>query len=224
MAEKIFHLRGSQIGGRSAAPVKLNHGAIFRNALAHMFDLSFQGVEVGNRDFFIFLNGNIAGAEQTETLAKGDMHVERKRRSFFFRARVKTLQIVRTEIFFPHRRGGIAGVTRAGPIIFLERGVGDLGDLEMAGRFHFGFCCRAPVAYAIPARDGTRANFPAATNALAFSTGVVGRIPWPRFKMWPTPPVFSTAAFGASRHAFSGPSRMFGVPLSFHTTPPPDRL
>src|SRR3984885_7431647 len=222
MAEKILHLRGSQIRGRSAAPVKLNHGAIFRNPLAHMFDLSFQGLEVGNRDFFIFLNGNIAGAEQTEALAKGDMHVKRKRRRFFFRARVKTLQIVGTEIFFPHRRGGIAGVTRAGPIIFLERGVGDLGDLEFVGRFHFDFRCRAPVAYAIPARDGPRADFPAATNALAFSTRVVGRIPWPRFKMWPTPPVFSTAACAASRTACSGPSRMLGSTFPCSATLRPD--
>src|SRR6202789_2468446 len=222
MAEKIFHLCGSQIRGRSASPVKLNHGAIRRNALAHVFDISFQGFQVGKRDFFIFLNGNIAGAEQTEALAKGNMHVKRKRRSFFFRARVKTLQIVGTEILFPHRRGGIAGVTRAGPIIFLERGVADLGDLELVSRFHFHFGCHAPVAYAVSARDNTGADFPAATNALALSTGVVGRIPWPRFKMWPMPPVFSTAACAASRTACSRPSKMFGSTFPCSATLPPN--
>ena len=40
---------------------------------------------------------------------------------------------------------------------------------------------------------------PASTNALAFSTGVVGKIPCPRFRMWPTPPVFSTASCAARR-------------------------
>ena len=85
VAEKILHLRGSQIGGRSAAPVKLNHGAIFRNALADVLDLALQGIEVGNRDVFIFLNGNIAGAEQAEAFAEGNVHVERKRRRVLFR-------------------------------------------------------------------------------------------------------------------------------------------
>src|SRR5277367_6523834 len=44
VAEQIFHLRGSQIGGRSATPVKLNHGTVLRNALADMLDLAFQGI------------------------------------------------------------------------------------------------------------------------------------------------------------------------------------
>ncbi len=54
VAEKIFHLRGSKIGGRAAAPVKLDHGAIFRNALADVFDFVFQRIEVGNRDVLSF--------------------------------------------------------------------------------------------------------------------------------------------------------------------------
>ena len=32
IAEKIFHLRGREIRRRAAAPVKLNHGPLFRNS------------------------------------------------------------------------------------------------------------------------------------------------------------------------------------------------
>ena len=94
MAEKIFHLRGGEISGRAAAPVKLNHGAIFRNALADVLDFSFQRGEVGNRDAFVLLDRNVAGAEKTEALAEGKMHVERKRSASLFGARVIILEIV----------------------------------------------------------------------------------------------------------------------------------
>src|SRR5271156_2504610 len=218
VAEQIFHLCGSQIGGRSAAPVKLNHRTIFGNALADVFDLAFQGVEIWDGDVLVFLNGNIARAEQAEAFAEGNVHVERKWRGIFFGAGVEAFQIVGAEIIFPDRRGGIAGVARTGPIIFFKSGVGDLGDFELVGWFHFNVCYRELVVYAMPARAGMRADFPAATKALAFSTGVVGRIPWPRFRMWPRPPVFSTAACAASRTAFSEPSKIFGSTFPCNAT------
>src|SRR5271170_3775203 len=77
VAEEIFHLRGSQIGGRSAAPVKLNHRTVFGNALADMLDLAFQGIEIRDGDVLVFLNRNVARAEQAEAFAEGNVHVQR---------------------------------------------------------------------------------------------------------------------------------------------------
>jgi hypothetical protein len=76
---KIFHLCGSEIGGRAAAPVKLDHRPLARHAARHVVDFPLERREVGNRDLLIFLNGNVARAEKAQALAEGKMHVERER-------------------------------------------------------------------------------------------------------------------------------------------------
>src|SRR5208282_5881162 len=119
-----------------AAPVKLNHRALLRNTLAYVLNLTLQRIQVGNRDFLIFLNGNIAGTKEAEALAEGNVHVERKRRRLIFRASVETFEIVGPEIIFPDGSGGIARITRAGTIIFFKSGVGDLSDLELVRWLH----------------------------------------------------------------------------------------
>ena len=49
VAEEIFHLRGREIRRRAAAPVELDHGALFRDHAADVFDFAFQRGEVGRR-------------------------------------------------------------------------------------------------------------------------------------------------------------------------------
>ena len=58
----------------------------------------------------------------------------------------------------------------------------------------------------------------------AFSTGVCGKIPWPRFRMWPRPPVFSTASRSRSRTPLSGPSSTHGSTLPCSATARPSLL
>src|ERR1700722_13132108 len=77
VAEKIFHLRGSEIGWRASAPVKLSDGPFAGHSRANVTDFFLERVQVGNRYTFVFLNGDIAGAEQAEAFAEGKMHVKR---------------------------------------------------------------------------------------------------------------------------------------------------
>lgn len=76
-AEKVFDLRGSQIGGSAATPVKLHDRTITGDAAADVLDLSLQYVQVGRRDALVFLDDDVAGAEEAEAFAKRDVHVER---------------------------------------------------------------------------------------------------------------------------------------------------
>ena len=56
-----------------------------------------------------------------------------------FGERVIFFEVVGTEVVLPNRRRGIAGVARAGPIVFLKDFVGDLPDLELFGCFGVSF-------------------------------------------------------------------------------------
>ena len=79
--EKVFHLRGREIGGRAAAPVELDHAAVFRNPAGHVLDFLLQRGEVGNGDALVLLDRDVARAKQAQAFAEGKMHVERKRRA-----------------------------------------------------------------------------------------------------------------------------------------------
>ena len=85
------------------------------------------------------------------------MHVERKRRARLVGARVELFEIVGAEIVLPDRRRGIAGVARAGAIVFLEEFVGDLADLEVCAVFR--------VVLPLPITD-FRAHAPALSSAV----------------------------------------------------------
>ena len=76
-AEKVFDLRGSQISGSAAAPVELHDGAITGNAAADASHFALQDFEVGWCDALIFLDDDVASAEEAQAFAKGDMHIER---------------------------------------------------------------------------------------------------------------------------------------------------
>ena len=91
-----------------------------------MLDFALENLDVRRRDAVIFGDHHVARAEQAQALAEGKMHVERNRRARGIGRRVELLEIVRAEIILPHRRRGIAGVTRPRPIVFLQKLFGDL--------------------------------------------------------------------------------------------------
>src|ERR1700719_5303061 len=78
-AEQVFDLLGGEIRWSSAAPMKLHDFTIFRNAAADPLHFLFQDAEVRRRDALVLLNDHAAGAEQAQTLAKWDVHVQRYR-------------------------------------------------------------------------------------------------------------------------------------------------
>ena len=58
-AEKIFHLRGRQIGGRAAAPVKLHHRAFLGDASGDVLNFVLERREVGDGDAVVLLNDTL---------------------------------------------------------------------------------------------------------------------------------------------------------------------
>src|ERR1039457_6692247 len=69
----------------------------------------------------ILRNYHIARAKKTEALAVGKMHVERKRRTRRIRLTVRALQIARTKIVLPRRRGRIARVPRPRRVVLRQK-------------------------------------------------------------------------------------------------------
>src|SRR5271170_6700677 len=95
--------------------------ALPRNAAADALEFALQNAEVRRSDLFVFLNDDVARAEQAEALAKGNMRVQRNRRPSAIRFLMHFFQVVRSEGIIPDRRGRIAGVTRTGPIVSGEK-------------------------------------------------------------------------------------------------------
>ena len=173
MAVKIAHLLGRQVGRRAAAPMELNGRPRRIDVVGEAVDLGLQPVEVRVRDFLVLVDDDVAAAEPAELLAEGNVEVERHRPAVLgVRARERAAQVVDPEGVSPFRSGGIARVAWPVNVVSVEhfdrQGNGLALDTDVDG---VGF--------------GAHAAFPAAARtvamkASAFSTGVVGRIPWPR--------------------------------------------
>ena len=125
VAEKVFHLRGSQIGGRAAAPVKLRDAALARDVPRDVVDFSLQRGEVRRRDAVILGDDHVAGAEQAQAFAEGKMHVERDGRFRGVGLREELVEIVGADVVLPDRSGRVAGVARPGTIVAGEEFLGD---------------------------------------------------------------------------------------------------
>lgn len=121
VAEEIFDLRRSEIGGRAAAPVELRDGAIFGDGLADAVDFALQDFEIRRSDTLIFLDDDVAGAEKAEAFAKGKVHVERDGRFCSLGFCVNFFEVVRAEGIVPDGSGRIAGVARARTIVTSEK-------------------------------------------------------------------------------------------------------
>src|SRR6267378_5509442 len=119
--KQIFNLIGSQIGGGTAAPMKLDDLALLRNAAANAIQFLLQHSEIWGSDALIFLDDHVAGAEQAQALAKRNVHVEGDGTLRAFRFFVNVLQVVWPEGIVPYWRGRIAGVARPGPVVAREK-------------------------------------------------------------------------------------------------------
>src|SRR6266403_875581 len=120
-SEEILDLFGRQIGWRAAAPVELHDGTILRDAAADAFHLLLQHVEIRRGDALVFLNYDVARAEEAEAFTKGNVHIEGYWRPGTVGLFVNTFQIGGAEGVVPDGRCGIAGVARAGAIVFCEK-------------------------------------------------------------------------------------------------------
>src|SRR5258707_292703 len=105
--------------------MKLHHLALYRDASADPLHFPFQDGEVGRRHALILLNDYAAGAEQAQTLAKWNVHVQRYGAPRAFGLLMHTFQIIRAEGIIPHRRGRIAGVARSGPVVARQEFLAD---------------------------------------------------------------------------------------------------
>jgi hypothetical protein len=97
--------------------VELDYWAIFGDIAADVFDFAFQDVEVGRRDGFVFLDDYVAGAEEAEAFAEGDVHVEGDWGFGLVGLGVNFFEVVGVEGVVPDRGGGVAGVAGAGAIV-----------------------------------------------------------------------------------------------------------
>lgn len=116
-AEEIFDLRRSEIGGSAAAPVELDDWAIFGDGPADAGDFPFKDFQIRERDALVFLDDYVAGAEEAETFAEGDVHVEREGGFGGVRLLVDFFEVGGAEGVVPDGGGGVAGVARAGTVV-----------------------------------------------------------------------------------------------------------
>src|SRR5713226_4725278 len=147
--EEILDLLGCQIGGSAAAPVELNDGAILRDAAADALHLLLQHLEVWRGDAFVFLNDDVASAEETEAFAEGNVHIERNRCAGPLGFSVHAFEIGRAEGIIPDGRGWIAGIAWPGTIVFCEK---FLADMELAAHLVQTWMCECHAESLLPHR------------------------------------------------------------------------
>ncbi len=180
--------------------------ALARNHSRDVVDFLLERGEIGNRHALIFLDRDVARAKKAKAFAERKMHVQRERRAAQIGGGVAPFEIVGAEIVLPNRSGGIAGVARAGAIVFGEKFFGDLADVEAAIAARARGFCRG-------GRRNRRANR-RGLSCVHKCFGVCYRRrrqdSVARFKMWPRPPVFAMASRAARRIEASSPSRTSG--------------
>ena len=133
IGEEIVDLRRSEIGGSAAAPMELHDFARAIDIFADAGDFGFEDVDVRRGNGFIFLDDYVAGAEEAEAFAKGDVHVEGDGALRCVGFGVDLLEIVGAERIVPDGSGGIARVTRARAIVFCEEVFADAELVEDVG-------------------------------------------------------------------------------------------
>ena len=119
----------------------------------------------------------VAATEPAAAFAEGQVHVERDRRLCGVSLGEKLIEVVRANVVLPDRGSGVAGVTRPGTVVAGQELLGDAKPVAIELQTEIGLTGVAHLATA------TGADWPARTKASAFSTGVSGRMPWPRLRM-----------------------------------------
>src|SRR5580704_2753519 len=214
-AEEVFDLWRSQVGGSATAPVELDYGAIFGDAAADAGDFALQDFEVGGRDALVFLDDDVAGAEEAEALAEGDVHVERDGGFGCLGLLMDFFQVGRAEGVVPDGGGGVTGGAGAGAVVAGEE---FFADAKFFAHVLEGWICEPHkgVPWAKGGASPTptascRSDFwPVSMKSWAFSTGVCWRMPWPRLRMWPVPPSADMASCVARRISSGGAKRTAG--------------
>ena len=131
---------------------------------------------------------HVACAKQAQAFAEGKMHVERNRRARRIRGRVVAARDRRGRNRLARRARSDSSCSAArADCISPETS----SEISKRSRFSCRWRLESLMAgllarpFRANSRRSTGAAWPASTKARAFSTGVCGRIPWPRFKMWP---------------------------------------
>src|SRR5262249_44754091 len=202
--EQALEIGLAEVGRRAPAPVELREPAAARQVPGEETGLADQIVEVAAGDVAMLRDDDVAAAEEAALLAERQVRVERKlcllqRVGFGEPRAVLRPPEARAELHRGRVRGGARpGAIAAGPE--LERG---------------GLCGRGAhdALSSRPANDGAGSAAHPCTVSISASTeaiGVSGRMPWPRFMMWPGPRPSSSARRARSRTAAGGPSRACG--------------
>ena len=100
--------------------MELRDRAIAGDAASDAIDFFFEGGEIRRGDALIFLDDDVARAEEAEAFAEGKMHVERNGRGFAVGVFDGGFVFLGAEGVNPDGRGGVAGVARAGTIVAID--------------------------------------------------------------------------------------------------------
>src|SRR5260370_17780485 len=76
--EEALDLFGREVRWGAAAPMKLNDGAIFRDAAADALHFLLQHVKIRRGDIFVFFNDYVAGATGPRTFPENTLPSEQK--------------------------------------------------------------------------------------------------------------------------------------------------
>src|SRR5713226_9762389 len=145
--EEILDLLGCQVGRSAAAAVELDYGAFLVVAAADSFHFLFHDVKIRRGDTFVFLNDDVASAEETEAFAEGNVHVEGNGCAGALGFIVNAFEISGAEGIVPDRRHGIAGITRAGTIVSSKK---VLADTELAAHLLQAWMCEGHAESLLP--------------------------------------------------------------------------
>src|SRR5882762_9324446 len=145
--EEILDLLGREVGGCAAAPMELDYGAILRDATADALHFLLEHVKIGWGDTFVFLDDDVARAEEAEAFAEGNVHVEGDGGAGGFGLGVNFFEIGRAEAVVPNGGRGIAGVTRAGAIVLGEK---FLANMKLASHLVQTWMCECHAKGLLP--------------------------------------------------------------------------
>src|SRR5229473_5974642 len=145
--EEILDLLGCQVGRSAAAPVELDYGAILGDTAADALHFLLEDVKIRRGDAFVFLNDDVASAEETEAFAEGNVHVERNGCAGALGFIVHAFEISGAEGIVPDRGRGIAGITWPGAIVFCKK---VLADTELAAHLLQAWMCEGHAECLLP--------------------------------------------------------------------------
>ena len=130
--EEVLHLRGREIGGRTAAPVELHHRARAIYVRGHMLDFTLERRQTKEgRTLWSLVMTTLHAQNRHRLSQKGRCMYSETGVLCGCRLRVNVFKIGGAEIILPHGRGGVAGVTRTGAVVARQKFIGDAEALAV---------------------------------------------------------------------------------------------